>query len=217
MTGQALKTLRASEKQNSIERLHNWQGAELDLIEAHNERKWRDSFKEWQLKEWDTVKEDKKQFTEQESARIYNETKADWLGFEKEWTEDAETQKKKEIADFKKKHVAGDKRKRDETETELRKQVKNLTTQVDDQGRKMKRLRTRLQSCECGTDDSDDEVKKKPNGPQKPTSGGGKGPGPGPGSGENALSRAGPLPSGKGGKGGTNTDPNKKKTPPWIY
>lgn len=46
MTGQAPKTLRASEKQNSIERLHNWQDAELDLIEAHKKRKWRDSFRD---------------------------------------------------------------------------------------------------------------------------------------------------------------------------
>ncbi|KAE9964585.1 hypothetical protein EG328_010345 [Venturia inaequalis] len=226
MTAKARKGIEESERGKFRQRLDSWKNDAIDSIEWQKERKWRD---------W--ASERKEEFTKEETQRIEKKDRAAWEDFEKRWKEWAEAEMKKEMQTFKDDYMAGDKRKRDDTEAELRVQVKNLTNKVDNQGREIKKLKTRIRSCQCSDssdldDDSDSDGDgsddgggnsgrgaggegKNPNGSGKPPDGGDKSPGPG-GSGGNGgspLSRAPPLSSGKSGRGG-NGKKTPKKSPP---
>lgn len=216
LTERARKDLEVSERQRAVQLYRTWVVKDKDSFENRQEKIWRDEFADWKVDEWKVLNKDKKKFTAEEKKRIAEENAAIWNKHAKEWTEKAEADKKKEIAEGVKEYVAGDKRKRDETEDELKKEVKRLINRVDGCGRTIKKLRTRLGQCKCGagsdSDSSDSDSSdsggggKKPNGSGKPPNTDGKRPGPGSGPGGNAS-------GGKNGRDGTGGNPNKKSPP----
>lgn len=198
MTAKAKKNIEVSERVIALTRLAEWKNGEIESIESHKERKWRDTYLEW-----------KEKFSKEETQRIENENGATYEKYKKLWTERAEEAKQKEMDESKKEYITGEKRKRDDIEDKLRGQVGNLNDRISDQWREIKKLKTRLRSCKCVTgsdsdgsdndgDGSDDGEDDDDEGDDDGGNGGSNG-----GRGGNALSRAPPLPSSRPSRGST--------------
>ncbi|QDS76478.1 hypothetical protein FKW77_005079 [Venturia effusa] len=215
MTKKIQEDAEISAKRTANIRFANWRENEIANIDRQKDRLWQDRYEEWKDKEWDKLTKAKKKHNEDETVRITEEAKTTYEEYVRTWTENAKANQAKEIAEGIEKYVTGDKRKRDETEAEMRKQIRILTNLKDERGRTIKKLKTRLEACTCGANDSEDED-HKPDGPVNPNNTDRAGAGGGGRSGEDSPSNSGARPSGNGSSGnsGTGSNPSKKPSPP---
>ncbi|TLD19000.1 hypothetical protein E2P81_ATG01728 [Venturia nashicola] len=204
MTAKAAKNIELSEGMKARIKLIGWKNDFEESTSLQRDRIWGDRFLEKQ-----------KQFTKEETERIEEENKAIWDEYAKQWLEQAEAEKKQEMQRLKEDYVAGEKRKRDETEAELWDQcgTGSESDSPDSDGEESDDGGSDNGGSDNGGSDNGGSDhgggNDAGNGPGKPP----KHPGPGPGPGgsevnrDNTLSKAPPLSSGKSGQGGTGGPP----------